>query len=126
MSLTDITVAFFIDNYPAGFALDKDSDSWNDLDTNEKKRLRNLFAWIRRSVRMILLHSDSFPPSVDKETIRRIASLAEERIRTDFGFDSKTITMYKLCRHERTKQLESTMSLPSNTPDDMIRFFKND
>ncbi|KAL7560641.1 hypothetical protein ACA910_001325 [Epithemia clementina (nom. ined.)] len=125
MSLTDVTVVFFVDNFPVGFALDKDSTSWND-DPNEKRHLRNLSAWIQRAVRMVLMHSNSYPPSVDKETVSRIASLAKERIRVEIGFDSKTITMYKLCRHERTKELEKSMSLPSNNPEEMQRFFKND
>ena len=46
MSVTDVTIAFFVDNFPAGFSLDKESDSWRDLDASEWKRLRNHFAAI--------------------------------------------------------------------------------
>ena len=85
-SVTDATVWFFIENYPAGMALDINSDSWKDLENTERKKLRNLFASIKRAVRMVLMHTDSYPlipedPSQYKEFLRRTATVAEERIR---------------------------------------------
>ena len=97
MSVADVTVSFFVDNYPAGFKKDKDSDSWNDLDPTERKRLRNHFAAIKRAVRMVLMHADSYPTIPDdKESIRRLATAAVERIRNELEFGNKTITYYKL------------------------------
>lgn len=60
-SVVDVTIAFFVDNYPAGFTLDKESESWKDQDASERKRLRNHFAAVKRAVRMILMHLDSYP-----------------------------------------------------------------
>jgi hypothetical protein len=116
MSLADVTTAFFADNYHVGFALDKESDSWNDLDLNERKRLRNHFGNIKCAVRMVLMHADSYPsipedPSQYKETIRRIATAAEERIRNDFCFGNKTISIYKLTTHPTTKILKKSLKL---------------
>lgn len=75
------------------YALDLKSDSWNDLDKSEKKRIRNHFANIKRAVKMVLMHADSYPsipedPSQYKEVTRRIATAAEERIRNEFWFCS--------------------------------------
>jgi hypothetical protein len=131
MSLADVTTAFFADNYPAGFALDKASDSWSDLDITERKRLRNQFGNIKRAVRMVLMHSDSYPlipedPSQYKEVIRRIATTAEERIRNDFSFGNRNISVYKLTSHPAMKELEKTLKLPENTPEDARKVFKSD
>ena len=127
-SLADITVAFFVDDYRGGFAKDKASPDWNDNPV-EKKRLRNLFANIKRAVRLVLMHADSYPSAsnpVDyKESLRRIATAAEERIRSDFEFGpNAVISVYKLAKHPKTKELEKTLSLPANTPDDICKFFK--
>lgn len=131
MSLTDVTVAFFVDDYPAGFALDKDSDSWSDIGSTEKKRLRNHFFIIKRAAKMVLMHAQSYPlipedPSKYKEVIRRIATAAEECTRNDFEFGNKKISIHTLTNHPATKTLEKTLKLPDNTPEAMRRFFKSD
>lgn len=126
MSVADVTVAFFIDNYPAGFILDKESDSWNDLNVQEKRRIRNLFGTIKRAVRIVLLHSDSYPLTPDKETIRRVAYDAENRIRRDLEFGKKSVSIYTLTQHDNIKELEKTLKLPDNTPEDARKFFKSD
>lgn len=126
MTVTDATVQFFVDKHPAGLILDMKSDSWKDLDSTEKKRLRNLFNSTKRAVRMVLMHADSFPPTPDKqfkETLRRTATAAEERIRNDFGFGDKTISIWKLADHPMTKTLEKTLELPENTPEDIRKIF---
>ena len=98
MGLVDVFTVFFVDNYSIGFILDKESESWND-DITERKRVRNLFANIKRVVRMMLMHSDLYPlipddPANCKEVVRRIAKNAEERIQNDLDFGSKTISIY--------------------------------
>jgi hypothetical protein len=114
MSLADVTTAFFVDNYPTGYALDLKSDSWRDLDKTEQKRIRNHFGNIKRAVRMVLMHADSYPlipedPSQYKEVTRRIAVSAEERIRNEFGFGNKTkISIYTLTTHPEMKTFEKT------------------
>lgn len=125
-SLTDVTVAFFIENYPTGVALDINSDSWKDLENTKRKKLRNLFASIKRAVRMVLMHADSFPPTPDKqfkETLWRTATAAEECTRNDFGFGDKLISHWKLADHPKTKTLEKTLKPPENTPEDIRKFF---
>ena len=87
--MADITTAFFVDNYPAGFSLDRESDSWKDLDASERKHLRNHFAAIKHAVRMVLMHTDSYPLTPDKEAVRKIATAAEERIRNKLDFGNK-------------------------------------
>ena len=79
-SVADVTTAFFEDNYPAGFSLDKESDFWKDTDASERKRLRNHFAAIKRAVRMVLMHADSYPLTQDKVVVRKIATTAEGHI----------------------------------------------
>jgi hypothetical protein len=132
MSLADVTTAFFADNYPAGFALDMKSDSWKDLDQKERKKLRNRFQIIKRAVRMVLMHADSYPlppedPSQYKEVIRGIATQAEERIRNEFCFAKKTkISIHTLTTHLEMKTFEKTLKLPENTPEEARKFFKSD
>lgn len=112
--------------------MDKESESWNDTGQRERQRLRNLFANIKHAVRMLLMHADSHPlmpeePSNHKEVIRRIAMAVEERIRKDFGFDTKTvITICGVTKHETTKELKKTLKLPVNAPEDAQKFFKSD
>jgi hypothetical protein len=130
-SVTDVTVAFFVEDYRVGFELDKKSESWNDLEPPERKRLRNYFGTIKRAVRMVLMHADSYPlvpedPSKYKETVRRIATTAEERIRKDLDFDDKNISIYKLTKHPSMKSLENTIELPDNTPEDARKFCNAD
>lgn len=131
MSLTDVTVAFFSENYIAGFKLDKESENWKDLDAQERKRLRNHFATIERAVRMVLLHSDSCPstpedPSKFKEAVRRIAAAAEERIRNNPCFGDKTITIHRLKHHPDLRKFETSLGLPENTPENARKFFSSD
>jgi len=131
MSVADVTVAFFFDNHPVGWKLDKESDSWSDVDISERKRLRNHFSAIKRAVRMVLMHADSYPsipndPLQYKESIRRIATAAEERIRNDLCFGNRIITIYKLNGHSEMKNLEKSLKLPENTPEEACKFFKSD
>ena len=131
MSLTDVTIAFFVDNYETGFILDKKSDMWGDLDLSERKRLRNLFFTIKRAVRMVLMHADAYPEKPEcitdyKEVVRKIAQPAEERIRNELGFGKKTISIYKLTSHPSIKTLEKSLKLPENTPEHANKFFKID
>ena len=128
-SVADVFVAFFDEDHPAGFELDKKSDSWkDDMDPLEKKRYKNKFANIKRAVRMVLMHADSYPlipedPSQYKEVLRRTATAAEERIRNNLGFEDKRISIYTLTSLSEIKTLEKTLRLPSNTPVEELQFF---
>jgi hypothetical protein len=131
MSVADVTFHFFCDNYPLGYILDKKSDSWNE-DQKEKLRLKNLFAKIKRAVRMVLMHADTFPWPAEnqtrlqfKEAIKRIARAAEERIRDNLEFGNKTITIYTLPNHPDMKSLEKSLPLPANTPERVRKFFNS-
>ena len=124
MYLTDVTTAFFAENYHAGYPLDRDSDSWNDMNAQERKKLK-------RAVRMVLMHADSYPlvsenPSQYKEMIQRIATVAEERIRNHFRFENKPISVYKLIDHPEMKKFEKILKLPDNTPEEACKFFRSD
>ncbi|CAB9508013.1 expressed unknown protein [Seminavis robusta] len=125
-SISDVTTKFFVDNFPAGFNLDKESESWKDMDKNQRKSLSNRFAAMKCAVRIALLHTDAFPKDPDKKAIGQMARLAEEKIRADFGFDkNERITVYKIQKHEKTKGLQSTLGLPTNLPQPMQAFFRN-
>jgi hypothetical protein len=53
-SLSEVTTAFFVDDYPAGYVLETQSPSWGELDSQGKKKLRNKFSLIKRAVRLVL------------------------------------------------------------------------
>jgi hypothetical protein len=82
MSVSDVFVSFFSEDYRAGFELDKKSEAWKeDMGVPERKRYKNLFAKIKRAIRMVLMHADKFPlipddPSKYKEVLRRTASVS--------------------------------------------------
>jgi hypothetical protein len=106
--------------------------SWDELDSQQKKSLRSKFGSIKRAVRIVLGHADSFPlmpnnPSQYKSIVQEIATAAEKRIRDALGFDDNTIiSIYKLEKQLKLpamKELEKSLSLPDNTPDDMRKFF---
>lgn len=130
-SLTETTIAFFADDYIAGYKLDTSHPSWEEKDPQEKRSLRNKFSLLKRVVRVMLLHSDCFPvkpenPARYKEIIRDIATKAEERIREAIGFDDRTIiTIYKLEKQLKLVKLETVRQLPDNTPDDIRKFFNS-
>jgi hypothetical protein len=75
MSVSDVFVSFFSEDFRAGFELDKNSEAWKeDMDVPERKRYKNLFAKIKRAIRMVLMHADEFPlipddPSKYKEVL---------------------------------------------------------
>lgn len=96
----------------------------------ERKRYKNLFAKIKRAIRMVLMHADKFPLIPDdlskyKEVLRRTASAAEERIRDSIGFGDKRTSIYTLTTLPDTKDMENKLTLPANTPDDWQKFFRN-
>jgi len=134
-SLADVTTAFFVDDYRAGYAFDTKSQSWNELDSQGKKSLRNKFATIKRAVRMVLLHADCYPvvdenhPSQYKDVIKGIVTPAEKRLREALGFDDdKTLSIYKLekeLKQPAAKELGKSLKLPDNTPDDARKFFNS-
>jgi len=64
---------------------------------------------------------------IDQST--RIATAAEERIREALSFEDKTISMHKLekaLKDPNMKELERTLKLPVNTPEDAHKFFESD
>ena len=76
------------------------------------------------------MHADSYPlipedPSHYNEVLRRIATAAEERIRSNLGFENKRISIHTLTSHSMLKTLEKTLKLPVNTPDDIRKFFNS-
>jgi hypothetical protein len=133
-SLSEVTTSFLADNYRVGYAMDSKSPSWNELNPQERKSLHNKFGSIKRAVKMVLLHADSYPlipsnPSQYKSNIRAIANAAEKRICDALGLEEDTISVYKLEKQLKLphlKDLEKTLKLPSNTPEEMKKFFKSD
>ena len=121
-------MSFFYEDYRGGFEFDKKSEAWKeDMNDTEKKRYKNLFAKIKRLVRMVLMHADEFPtipddPSNYKEILCRAASFAEERIHSSLGFGDTRISFYTLTNHPELKELEAKLKLPANTPKDWQKF----
>lgn len=69
ISVAEVTFPFFYKNYSAGFEADKRSDSWKeDMDEPERTRLKNLFGATKRTVRIVLMHTDSFSINPDDPT----------------------------------------------------------
>ena len=133
-SLSEVATAFFVDDYPVGYILETQSPSWDELDSQGKKKLHNKFSLIKRAVRLVLMHADSFPVDTGnrsqykKDYVSAIARAAEEQIRAALGFNAtkSTITRHKLEKQPGLKELEQTLKLPdSNTPEDMRKFFNN-
>ena len=126
--VSEVFTAFFVDDYPLGFKLDQASDTWKDFSVAERKSIRNNFAKLKRVVRMMLMQSNIYPASDDKEAIRRMALAAEEKIRNDWSFKkSKLITIHRLMSHPQLKELETkTLQLPVNTPEEARKFFTTD
>ena len=82
--MADVFTAFFVDNYPVGFRIDKECDIWKDLETQERRRLRDLFRVIKRVVRVMLMHADKYPAEANnpleyKTLVRKIAVDAQDR-----------------------------------------------
>lgn len=120
-SVLNIFTVFFWDAMPAGWEADKKSDTWDDLNSIERKCLQNLLASFPRLVRLMLLHSESFPLVKDncakyKQSLKAIGKESEERIWIQLKLGDKSVTMYKVLRHPMIKDLESTLVLPKNTP----------
>ncbi|CAB9508633.1 expressed unknown protein [Seminavis robusta] len=141
VSLTEATIGFFYDNYPAGYELDKRSPSWEEFDSNKKKALGSKLNTIRNAVRVVLLHADSCPLKQNsseywnKADIRGIAREAEKRVcealetlRLNASVqDCKTITISNLERamkDPKWKEYEKSLVLPANTPDDIRKVLK--
>jgi len=124
--------SFFVDDYRTGCDLESRSPAWNKLDPQARKKLRNECSLIKRAVRLVLMHADSFPLASNnsaqhKKDVFSIARSAEERIRVVLRFDPKsTITHSKLEKQPGLKELEGTLKLPDNTPDGWCKFFKTD
>lgn len=125
-AISDTTTMFFVDNFPAGYLLDQ--KSWKDDPDTYPKPTRDslirLFAAVKCAVKMTLLHAPSFPSNADKKSIRRMAKLAEEKLRNDLKFDKQeTITHGKIQKHPKTTSLHSSLSLPTGLPDEYVTFF---
>ncbi|CAB9527068.1 expressed unknown protein [Seminavis robusta] len=125
-SLTELTTAFFAEDYRAGYALDQRSGSWDEL--SKPRTLINKFGSMKCAVRFVLMHADEFPPTANKEEIRRIAKPAEDQIRQTLQFEKdKVITHSKLERKLKLpafREIEKKGKLPENTPEDWRKFFE--
>lgn len=128
-SLTETTVAFFLDDYRTGYELEQKSFMWNEQDPTTLKKIRNKFSLIKRAVRLTLFHADSFPLFSNNRTqykkdISVIAKDAEDKIRVCLNFDDSVITRHKLEKQPGLKDLERRLKLPKNTPSDWEKFFR--
>lgn len=124
MSAVDVFAKFFDEDCRAGCSLDLNSVSWKeDLSKPEKKAPKNKFAAIKHTVRFVLMNSDSHPPGEDKEALRRIATLAEERIRANLEFGNKRISIHTLTSHPVIGNLENSSKLLDDTLENMRKFF---
>ena len=117
-SLTELVVAFFADEYWAGFELDKKQSNWDEI----KKSCGNKFSTVKKAVRFVLCHADSYPlkpensPYHDKVMIPAIAKEAKKRVREAVGFDDvETVSVYKLEKKLSlpvVKEYEKSLNLP--------------
>jgi len=91
---------------------------WKDMEPQEKKSIRNKFGSVKRAVKMVLMHADSYPLMPEDRSKHKA-----------LGFEDKTISMCKLekaLKDPNMKELERTLKLPTNTPEDARKFFKSD
>ena len=108
------------------------SPAYNEKDPSAKKKIRNSYSLIKRSVQLVLMHCPSFPdlfvpPSQLQKDIYAMARAAEETIRVALRFDEKSpITRRKLERQSGLKELEQQLRLPTNTPDDWRKYFNQE
>ena len=77
----------------------------------------------------MLLHSDASPIMTGsraecKQLLKAIGKESEERIRVQLKLGDKSVTMCKVLCHAKIKELENTLELPKNTPEDTSRFFE--
>ena len=60
-SLTEVTAAFFVDDCSEGYAFETKTPAWKDMETQERKSIHDKFGSIKRAVRTVLMHADSYP-----------------------------------------------------------------
>lgn len=135
-SLSEVTVKFFAEDYRTGYARETKSPIWREHDERAKKKIHNEYSLVKRVVRLVLMHADSFPQMSNnrpqyKQDVFALARPAEERIREALGFSEATITRRKLEKQPGLKELEDSLKLPDNmfklpdnTPDDWRKYFK--
>lgn len=139
-SIADLFFYFFSDNCRAGFEKDKQHYSWSIMSPPDKKRWKNLFQRLKRTVKLMLYFCDSYPiqknASLDgvtsfKKEVRQLASDAEKRIRHSLGVivATQNVLLNSLPAKEWENKdpcraaIGSIKKLPSNTPFDMVAFF---
>ncbi|CAB9507712.1 hypothetical protein (Partial), partial [Seminavis robusta] len=83
-TLSSLTTAFFVEDFPAGYKRDKDHADWQNEEFQNP--LKKLFCKVKRAVRLVLLFSDSYPqPNLPKAAIRGLAEAAEKELRVALG-----------------------------------------
>lgn len=70
-------------------------------------------------------------PSQHKVVIRGIVEAAKKRLHEALGFEDEdeTVSVHKLEKKLKlpaVKELEKSLSLPTNTPEDVCKFFNSD
>lgn len=120
-SAVDVTVLFFVEDFPVGMSMEQRSDSWKDLEPKAQRSLRNRFGAIRRAVRMVVHHMSSFPPMTDhdfKSTLCNLAIEAVKGLRQSCHLpEDKNITVHAMASNSQTTPLELALNLPSDLPE---------
>jgi hypothetical protein len=105
--------AFFVDNYPVAWTREENSPgmTWTEL---KGSVLSNHFGNIKRAVRMVLMHADSFDSWGHLLRITRKPTELLSPPRNEYGrffcFGTKTIErFYKLTSHATMKVLENLL-----------------
>lgn len=128
-SLSEVTVAFFVEDYINGYEREKRLWDREKKDERDKKSIRRKFSIIKKAVRVVLLHAASFPlqpkpPGNYRRHVQTIAEAAEESIRKSLNVDKNRLTVYTLEKLLKDSPLDPNLQLPTNTPSDMVTYFK--
>lgn len=135
-SISDYFVSFFAERLPECLQKEKEAPYWCKLPSSNKKSLSNLMWNIKTCVRVMLMFASEYPssiPTTPEEFTRWKARLQHEadsiltKICNSLGIESRRrLPITTFVTHPIVKGWlsDSTRHLPSNTPDEMIAYFK--
>lgn len=95
-SLAEVATAFVTENFQAGHELDK--RECKNSDVPMPRDIKNDFQAMKRATRIVLMHCPSFPEKGKgfKHALKKVTTIAEERIRKEFEFGNGKLSIHTL------------------------------